>query len=231
MDDVTIKIRAQYVERIIWIVIILILLLALIVVYFKKCPMPSDTTADETLADSTTDVQQEVTPPPAKETTPSVVTPPSEPQTPTDTKLSGKVDVTIDAVSCTFSDVTAKNQGNASNTSAITYTTMKLSGISITVDNQKREMTAYAKVFLWDKKSEDLKDFTITKGTKPLLLGTVKAGEKLDREIRSTEIPISTRQNPDSLQNLRVDILDSSEKLIVSTQRRFNVNNKRCSLS
>lgn len=212
MDDLTLRFRAQYLERIIWIVIILVLLVALIVVYFQKCPPCEEEGSKE---------QEVAAPAPAPEPEPvptPVPNPTPAPEPEPKKELSGDLSLKINSISC---EIKATGEDGWA----------KIKTIGMQVDNQKEEIVGVLDVYVWDSEDEEvLKDVPIT-GDDAVRLGRIDAGSVLKREIRQTEIKTASIDNLDLAKNIKIDLREEDEsKILVSQTGKFKVEGNSCKL-
>ncbi|MBI1969234.1 hypothetical protein HYS48_00950 [Candidatus Woesearchaeota archaeon] len=215
MDDLTVKIRAQYLERIIWIVIILILLIALVVVYFQKCPDGSAGVVEE-------EEPQEMVVAPEPDREPAPLPPPREPEQ-EQKSLSGTLNFGIKGVGCEL-----KTSGN--------NTLAKVKTVSIEVDNQKSGFVGALDVYIWDTTNEEVSKDTPITGDDPVRLGRIDAGtvlrrDILQREVKTATIGNSLLENLNTVKNIKIDLRDAdTNKILLTAKDTFKVEGSNCKL-
>ena len=177
MDDLSFKIRAQFVERIIWIVIILILLIALVVVSVYKTEKCEPASGENPETEPLPEPEVETAPPPTTPTPrpePTPTPPPSPSNTP-----SGKITFSIDRLDC-------QSMNAAGN-----MTRGKINSVGIDLENGKSEsLTASLSIYIWDTKNEEDKDIART-GEKPVLIGTIQPGGTYNNFVNVRSKPTS----------------------------------------
>src|SRR3989344_1863985 len=209
MDDVTFRIRAQFVERIIWIVIILILLIALVVVSVYKTEQSSaTTTTPDAITDQPAPEPTPVTPPPATTPTPKPIPAP----TPPPAGLSGTITFSVDKLDC-------QQLSAAGNT-----TRAKINSIGITLNNGKPDaLNANMALYLWDSDSGADQDVPRT-GNLPIRIGTIVPGKSFNDFVNVRNKP--TTFNDLTLDHfLKAQILDDAKNAVATSTVKFRVSN------
>ena len=223
MDEYTIKLQSQYIERIIWITIILILLIALIVVFFKKCPQVSDQGQDQIQDQNLIQEEPEIETSPPESEEPTEVTPEPEPEEEAGLDITGEVTMDLLGLTCEF-DTNKDGEGEE-------YTIMRLRDIDVKITNQKsRSVIVQAMIYLWDSEHEDLKEIPITKGTRPVNVGRIDAGQSYERLFQRAEIPTATRQDPEATNTIKIELYDDKQKELFTLEKSFKTDGGKCRL-
>lgn len=210
------RIRAQYVERIIWIVIILILLIALVVVSVYKTEACVPGTEETPVSEEEPAVvpEPEPVPTPAPVPTPKP-SPTPEPTTPT--PASGKISFSIDRLDC-------QPMSAAGN-----LTRAKINSIGLTLENGKSTpLVAEMTIYIWDIAHEDEKDIART-GEVPVRIGAIAAGKTFNDFVNVRNKP-TTFIDTSRDHNLKLEILDETDKIVASKQAKFKLVGTTCQL-
>lgn len=218
MDDLTFRIRSQYVERIIWIVIILILLIALVVVsvYKTESCAPGEESAEETDEAPAEEAEPEAETPEPE--TPAPEKPFTPPEPPVPAGLSGKISYTIDRLDCQA----LSPSGNSSRA--------KINSIGITLENGKSTtLVASMAIYIWDSREPDDENVART-GEKPVLIGSIAPGKKFNDFVNVRGKPTSF--NDLDLQHfLKTEIVDDADKVVATKTVKLKVTNGQCSMA
>lgn len=214
MDDLMFRIRSQYVERIIWIVIILILLIALVVVsvYKTESCAPGGEEPEETAEEPAPEPEA-----PAPVTPRAEPTPAPKPEAPKDATLSGKATLSIDRLDCQAMSAA----GN--------LTRGKINSVGITFENGKSDpITAKLAVYIWDVRNEDEKDVART-GEKPVLIGTIQPGKKFNDFVNVRNKPTSFT-DIDREHYFKGDIVDDADAAVATKTVKFKMVGSTCQI-
>lgn len=215
MDDVMFRIKAQFVERIIWIVIILILLIALVVVSVYKTEQCAPGTDEPTVEPATDEPTPEPEPTPVPTPKPTPTPTPTPKPEPT---VTGKVTLSIDKIDCQSMSAS----GN--------LTRGKINSIGINVQNGlSAPLTASMAIYIWDTKKEDEKDIART-GEKPVFLGSIASGKNYNDFVNVRNKPTSFLDT-ELPHMLKLEIQDDADKVQVTKTVTFRMVGSTCQIS